>query len=289
MKTLYVNGIEMNDESQYDTMDEAMLRSKVRKLNKRLEYGKKTADGLQKIILVCMGIMVALMITILIMGAMLRNMNSKYESMKSQYEGIRSEYTEAAVEYANLKIEHTNLLASLETEQSNISDTYAEAEATSVQYSAATEIPAGFVYNMNIPLDQDIQIYAFNKCIQYGIDYNVFLGLMRQESGFNPKAISKSSDYGLCQINACNHNWMKEIYGNDWDWSNPYDTIDAAFTILEGAKPNYNNYHHLLMAYNAGVGGAKRKYFDKGIYSTNYSRSVMEYAKEYGYSGDGSY
>ena len=176
MKTLYVNGIEMNDESQYDTMDEAMLRSKVRKLNKRLEYGKKTADGLQKIILVCMGIMVALMITILIMGAMLRNMNSKYESMKSQYEGIRSEYTEAAVEYANLKIEHTNLLASLGTEQSNISDTYTEAEATSVQYSAATEIPAGFVYNMNIPLDQDIQIYAFNKCIQYGIDYNVFLG-----------------------------------------------------------------------------------------------------------------
>ena len=37
MKTLYVNGIKMNDESQYDTMDEAMLRSKVRKLNKRLE------------------------------------------------------------------------------------------------------------------------------------------------------------------------------------------------------------------------------------------------------------
>ena len=45
MKTLYVNGIEMNDESQYDTMDEAMLRSKVRKLNKRLEYGNAQFPG----------------------------------------------------------------------------------------------------------------------------------------------------------------------------------------------------------------------------------------------------
>ena len=156
---------------------------------------------------------------------------------------------------------------------------------TLVRYSNES---SGFKYNPDIPLSEDIQKYAYNKCQESGIDYSIFLGLMRKESSFNPEVVSKTNDYGLCQINKGNHNWMREVFGSDWDPMNPYDSIDASIFMLSEYTKDYNcdNYHVLLMNYNMGHGNAV-ECFNSGIYSSKYSRAIMEYAKEYGYSGDG--
>ena len=81
---------------------------------------------------------------------------------------------------------------------------------------------------------------------------------------------------------------MREVFGSDWDPMNPYDSIDASIFMLSEYTKDYNcdNYHVLLMNYNMGHGNAV-ECFNSGIYSSKYSRAIMDYAKEYGYSGDG--
>lgn len=283
MNTTYINGIEFNDETQYDKMDEAMLRSKVKKLDTRIKRGQKVTAGMQKFLLVILAVCVGLLITVCIQNATLKTVNSQYKSLKNQYDSMKTEYAALAVQYASISSQLTELeeeIGSIPQEQA-----MAELQAVSVQYST---IP-GFTYNSNIPLSEDLQRYAYQKCLEVGMNYYVFLGMIRKESSFNPDAVSGTSDYGLCQINQINHKTMYSVFGNNWDWSNPYDSIDAATYLLKGIIPNYNNWHYVLMGYNAGVKGAKEKYFNKGIYSTEYSRLVMQYAREYGYTGDDTF
>ena len=279
----YINGVEYKDETQYNqSLDEAMLNTKIRKLNKRIESGKKVTTLMQRILIALSIVIVCLMVTNIIQGNRYQKLHGEYNTMKSQYDSMRKEYAAMAVNYASLKSDLEQYQAEAEEMSANqMVDTLYN---ISVQYSTYP----GFVYNEGIPLDEDIQQYAFQKCAENGINYQIFLGLMRKESSFNPNAKSSTNDYGLCQINICNHETMKEVFGSNWDWSNPYHSIDAATYMLGKLVPNYSNWHHVLMAYNAGVRGAKEKYFNKGIYSTEYSRCVLSYAEEYGYTGDGT-
>lgn len=279
----YINGVEYKDETQYNkSLDEAMLNTKIRKLNKRIESGKKATTLMQRIMIILAAIILGLVIANVIQGNQYQKLHAEYDSMKSQYDSMKKEYAAMAVDYAGLKSDLEQYQADVESMNNDqMINVLAD---ISVQYSAYP----GFVYNESIPLDEDIQQYAFQKCAENGINYQIFLGLMRKESSFNPNAKSGTNDYGLCQINICNHETMKEVFGSDWDWSNPYDSIDASTYMLGNLVPDYSNWHHVLMAYNAGARGAKEKYFNKGIYSTEYSRTVLSYAKEYGYTGDGT-
>ena len=280
--TTYINGVEYNDKTQYESMNEMILKSKVQKLTKRIESGKKVTSVMQKVMLIMAIIIAGLLITVVIQNHNLSKINSSYIDLKSQYDSMKSDYVALAIDYTGLKSDLEDLRTDIESMPQEQALT--EIQAVSVQYSAFP----GFTYNENIPLSKELQQYAFQKCAEIGMNYQVFLGMMRKESGFDPNAISGSDDYGLCQINKCNHKSMKKAFGDDWDWSNPYDSINAACYLLKGIIPNYANWHHVLMADNAGVKGAKVNYFDKGIYSTKYSKAVLEYAKEYGYTGDGT-
>ena len=59
---------------------------------------------------------------------------------------------------------------------------------------------------------------------------------------------------------------------------NPLDhkgNIEAGVLMLSEAVKKYDDFNLALMAYNCGDAGAKRLW-NKGIYSTEYSSSVME-------------
>lgn len=205
-------------------------------------------------------------------SGIMMNLNDAYDELQSKYDHVTTAYTNLENEYSKLQL-HIEQLANSETDNS-----------TDSQLESADSL----VYNTNIPMSRDLQEYAYNKCTEYGIDYSVFLSLIQKESNFNTNAKSNSGDYGLCQINKCNHAWMREVFGNNWDPMNPYHSIDGCTYILNTIITNYNykTYHALLMGYNMGPGGAK-KCFNNGIYSSKYSRSIMDKAVEYGYTGDG--
>ncbi len=126
----------------------------------------------------------------------------------------------------------------------------------------------------DIPLSQELQLYTYTKCADLGIEnyYELVLAMMWQESDFKPDTISKTKDYGLMQINICNHEWLSEELGIT-DFLDPYQSIDAGTHIIASLLLKYQDPHKALMAYNYGEAEA-RSHWNRGTYTSSYSREV---------------
>lgn len=133
--------------------------------------------------------------------------------------------------------------------------------------------------DLDIPLDNDIQIYIYQQC-KYDDDlYCFIMAMIEQESGFNEKEVSSTNDYGLMQINACNHDDLQKKYGRK-DFIDPYDNVYCGIRIIRGYLKEFEYKNLALMAYNMGRYGARRLWRD-GIYNSIYSESVMEKYRKY--------
>lgn len=137
---------------------------------------------------------------------------------------------------------------------------------------------ASTVRYYNIPLSQELQEYTFRLCEEYGLDYEMVLALMDQESDYREKVISKTNDYGIMQINKVNHEWLKEELGIE-DFLEAEQNILAGIRMLAGLTAKYEDPHLVLMAYNCGESGAKRLW-KQGKTTSEYSRSIMARAEE---------
>lgn len=127
----------------------------------------------------------------------------------------------------------------------------------------------------NINLSQDLQEYTFIQCIKYDVDPVLALAVMKTESGFNANAVSETNDYGIMQINACNHQWLSDAFG-DIDLLNAKDNIKCGVYML--SKIKYPTREHKLMIYNMGSVQAKALW-EKGIYTTDYTEKVIDNMK----------
>lgn len=134
-----------------------------------------------------------------------------------------------------------------------------------------------------IPIDcklsYELQEYTYYLCQAYYIDFNFVMALMFTESSFNAAAVSATNDYGLMQINACNHKQLEDKLGIT-DIMEPYQNIRAGLYILRGLFEKYDDASRVCMAYNLGEYGAS-VLWDKGIYSTSYSNKILAKADEY--------
>lgn len=127
----------------------------------------------------------------------------------------------------------------------------------------------------NINLSQDLQEYTFIQCIKYDVDPVLALAVMKTESGFNANAVSETNDYGIMQINACNHRWLSDAFG-DIDLLNAKDNIKCGVYML--SKIKYPTNEHKLMIYNMGSVQAKALW-EKGTYTTDYTEKVIDNMK----------
>ena len=94
--------------------------------------------------------------------------------------------------------------------------------------------------------------YARRVAQQNGIDPNIFVAQIQQESGFRPDAHNASGASGIAQL-------MPQYYPNV-DTSDPYASLDAAAQTMGANLKKYDgDYAKALAAYNAG-GGAVDKY-----------------------------
>lgn len=114
-------------------------------------------------------------------------------------------------------------------------------------------------YCSEIPLDANLQKYIWEKCKASTSDYkklySFMIGLIDQESEFNPRAVSKTHDYGLTQTNK---RWVfpdvKKAFGlNDiTDCFDPYVSIDCCFWELSKKLNSYGVSERLYYFYNTG-------------------------------------
>lgn len=165
------------------------------------------------------------------------------------------------------------------TRETNTTLAVTTAITTQTQAPATPTEPSAAVPLYDIPLSVELQEYTYSLCEQYGIaeHYEVILGMIRTESNFNANAISSTGDYGLMQINVCNHNWLKQELGIV-DIMDAKENIECGVYLISGLVDDYTYINQALMAYNMGPAGAA-SLWREGIYSSSYSRKVLDSAE----------
>lgn len=132
----------------------------------------------------------------------------------------------------------------------------------------------------DVPLNFEVQDYMFEQCEKFDVPVELVLAVIKKESNFKADAISKTSDYGLMQINKVNHKWLKKELGVT-DFLDAKQNILCGVYILSGhLKSTNGNIHKALMQYQFGIAGAKRLW-RKNIYSSKHSRNVVKVYKQY--------
>ena len=132
---------------------------------------------------------------------------------------------------------------------------------------------------LDCALSPELQEYTYYLCEAYYLDFDFVMGLMYTESSFRADIISGTNDYGLMQINACNHETLRQKLGIT-DFTDAYQNIRAGVYILRGLFEKYDDAARVCMAYNMGDYGAS-VLWEKGIYNTTYSNKVLTKANEY--------
>ena len=98
------------------------------------------------------------------------------------------------------------------------------------------------------------------------MDLALLYAMAREESWFNPAAVSPVGAMGIMQL----MNFVYDSYCDDKDYLNPEKNINAgAAHIAEYLSKFPDNLTFGIMSYNAGVGAVKkwqRKYVDWELY-----------------------
>ena len=126
----------------------------------------------------------------------------------------------------------------------------------------------------NVPLADDLQEYTQDLCNEYGVQYELVLALMSAESGYRTDVISKTSDYGIMQINKVNHERLTKALGIT-DFLEPKQNIEAGINMIAEISEKYHTPEEILMVYNKGHAGAK-KLWNQGITTTKYTSRVLQ-------------
>lgn len=127
-----------------------------------------------------------------------------------------------------------------------------------VDTSDATE------YYFDVPLSDELQDWIRSLCEENEIPMALVMAIIDQESDFRADLISGTDDYGIMQINACNHEKMVEMFGIT-DFLDPYQNVQCGIYIISGhLQKTEGDVELALMRYNCGATGARRLW-EKGV------------------------
>jgi hypothetical protein len=113
----------------------------------------------------------------------------------------------------------------------------------------------------------DYRAAARQAAARYGLDPNVFVRQIQQESGFNPTIRSGAGAVGIAQI------MPATARGWGVDPLDPIASLNAAAKNMAGYVKKYGGYENALRAYNAGPGAIQAS---KGYAETNnYVKTIL--------------
>ena len=144
-------------------------------------------------------------------------------------------------------------------------------------YSCATTAAANLAQQTAAAPATEYVTLAYMQAERQDVPFEIALAVIERESSYQPDAVSDTGDFGLMQINICNHRWLYEELGIT-DVMDPEQNIEAGLYILGQAFQKYDDPDKALMAYNMGDSGMKSAW-SKGQHSSKYSRAVIETAQ----------
>ena len=146
-------------------------------------------------------------------------------------------------------------------------------------YKSNVLVDTADVFLFDVPLSDSLQRYIYEICADENVPVTLVMAMIEHESGFDPEAVSPTDDYGLMQINAVNHELLKEEY-RCADMMNPYQNVFCGISIISSYIDKYGELDKALMAYNMGNYGAQ-KAWKNGVASIAYSEEILSLMKEY--------
>lgn len=141
--------------------------------------------------------------------------------------------------------------------------------------SQESTLDVSYVYP--VPLDEETQFSIICICEDYHIDPAVVIAMIARESSFKADAIGDNGEaFGLLQVQAKWHQERMDRLGVT-DLCDPLQNTMVAVDYFAELIAYYDgNIEMALVAYNMGQTGAYNNLFSKGIYSSDYSKAVME-------------
>jgi soluble lytic murein transglycosylase-like protein len=130
----------------------------------------------------------------------------------------------------------------------------------------------------DIPLSYDLQEFTYEYSIEQGVDPVMVLAIMDCESEFQEDKVSPYGDYGIMQINECNHKYITDSLG-EIDFLDAKQNIKAGIFFLSGICKNNTDPNKILMVYNMS-GSVAQELWDEGRESTAYSRGIIKDMEE---------
>lgn len=126
-----------------------------------------------------------------------------------------------------------------------------------------------------IKLSREWQEYTYEMCLKYNVPYEIILGLMGAETGWdvNIGVSDNGIYYGIGMVHMEYNKSNCREYG--FELCSPAGGVEAVCLIMSQKLNTFEDIDKALIAYNRGNGGA-RKLFRKGIYSTAYDRRIHE-------------
>ena len=177
-----------------------------------------------------------------------------------------------------------NFKKEVEKNQIQLSELKAQQKATSerieafeIHTSNYATVQAKEPYKRDVPLSDELQEYTYETAEKYSVNYDLMLAIMQTESQFNNVVSDNGEDIGLCQINACNAEWLYSEYGI-YNLMDERQNIEACAIILNKLQGQFDDESHVVMAYNLGASKAE-KYIRSGK-TVEYTEKVYENMKE---------
>lgn len=138
----------------------------------------------------------------------------------------------------------------------------------------------------NSTLDSE-SIYEISKTIyEESIKYNfnplLITALIKTESNFDPKAVSDSYAYGLCQVRRFIAQELAENIGIKWEGAektlfDPVKNIKIGVYYLSMLNRNFNDLKTAVIAYNQGPYAVQERLTNNRELPDNYAKKVFDY------------
>jgi soluble lytic murein transglycosylase-like protein len=120
----------------------------------------------------------------------------------------------------------------------------------------------------------------YEKALFYGIDYRLALAIMAVESNFQNDAVSSAGARGIMQIRPILASSIAKEAGIPYreasDLFDPAKNVRLGLYYLSWLGSIFKNTSEVLLAYNIGHNGAKRRLSRAGDAESSYTRRVMD-------------
>jgi len=122
----------------------------------------------------------------------------------------------------------------------------------------------------------------YEESIKYNFNPLLITALIKTESDFNPKAVSDSYAYGLCQVRRFIAQELAENIGIEWDGAektlfDPIKNIQIGVYYLSILNRDFNDVKTAVIAYNQGPYAVQESLTNNQELPNNYVDKVLKY------------